>query len=258
MNSLFYQRKLLRISIASAWLMALAVLMSFTCGTSASSGEKIRSFPSEGLGIKNEYGILVYQNNFDTKESLVSDQIGEGTVSTTIFKDGTGSFRSFVSGAARTSDGYRSEQQYSGPLYNPDEVVVEYDCYFEKWKDFGHNNGHVVQWHPNTAGASATLAIYAFTGKFQVVRNINDTNFYQPDTLKAITPNIWYKIRFEVKWSKDSNGYVKVFIDNSLYYSFAGRTADDNGTPYFKLGQNRWNVSESSTIYYDNLKIYKK
>ncbi|MBL7738943.1 MAG: heparin lyase I family protein [Chitinophagaceae bacterium] len=257
MHTLLYQQKLSQSGIAIG-LLLLAALMSFTCGSSASSQEKIKPFPADGLGAITGYGTLIYQNNFDTKASLVNDQLGEGSVSASVFKNGTGSFRSFVSGATRLSEGYRSEQQYAGSKFNPDEAVIEYDCYFENWKNFGHNNGHVVQWHPKTAGASAVLAIYAFEGKFEIVRNINSVNFYQADTLQIIIPNKWYHIRFEVKWSQDSTGYVRAFINDKLYYSYTGQTTDNSGTPYFKLGQNRWKVTESSAVYYDNLKIYKK
>jgi hypothetical protein len=87
---------------------------------------------------------------------------------------------------------------------------------------------------------------------------LNGTNYHQSGTLMTTQPNKWYKMRWEIKWSTGTDGYIRLYIDNVLYYSFTGKTS--SGGQYIKVGQNRWNMnsSENTIVFYDNLKIYRK
>jgi hypothetical protein len=192
--------------------------------------------------------------------SVNTNQGRRNTVSFSTYKTGPGSFRSEVRyGDASLSGGYRSEMQYNGSTYNPTEGVIEYDVYYENWRNWG-GGGHSIQWHPNSSTGGAVISLQNYDGKFRVVRSINGNNSYQSGTLQTVSPNRWYKMRWEVKWSNSTSGYVRFYIDNVLYYSYTGRTTDSHGTPYLKVGQNRWDIPSgaNTVVYYDNLKIYRK
>lgn len=201
------------------------------------------------------YGTLVFARDFDKASDITPGQLAEGSFST---KDG-GCFLSKVTGKVYTSGGYRSEQQFDGSLYNPTEFVLEYEANYENWKNFGTNSGCVVQWHPHASGGSATISIYGYTGEYEVVRNISGTNYHDSAYIggkKQIVPNKWVKHRWEIKWGNP--GYVKLYLDDVLYFSFTGTTKVESQNPYFKLGQNRWFTNGTTVVYYRKLKIWKK
>lgn len=204
------------------------------------------------------YGTLLFQTGYDNTSTINTNQGPLNKISTTIYKTAPGSFRTEAGPGTNVSNGYRSEMQYSGSTYNPAVVTVEYDVYYENWKAFG-GGGHSIQWHPQSSSGSAVLSLQNYGGKFNVVRSLGGSNFHQQSTQMTTLPNRWYKMRWEIKWSGGTDGYIRLYIDGALYYSFTGKTTDV-GTPYLKVGQNRWNTSTSmgvnTVVYYDNLKIW--
>jgi hypothetical protein len=209
------------------------------------------------------YGTLMYSTGYDQQSDIVnsSNQLGQGSISTSVYKIGPGSFKSLVNSnsASNISGGWRSEVQYSSS-YSPNgaDITVEYDTYYEK---LFTQDGLNVQWHGNTQGTSGQMALWISGGKFEVVRNIIGTegapNIHQSGTLMPVQLNKWYNMRWEIRFSTGSDGYVRLYIDNVLYYSVTGQTCDGSGQ-YLKVGTNRWNVTTESIVYFDNLKIWKK
>lgn len=205
-------------------------------------------------------GNVIYSNNFDKAADINSNQLGAGGLSTTIYKNGPGSFRSEVpANADQISSGWRSEQQYP-ESYSPDNTAMtyEYDIYFESLPDVA---GLAVQWHGNTKGTSGQLAMWIGGGKFMVMRNVigpaGTDNIYQPGPLMTIEEKRWYHFKWEIKFTSGNTGYVRCFIDNSLYYSVTGKTSDGSGQ-YLKAGQNLFaKPKKLSRLYVDNLRIYK-
>jgi hypothetical protein len=214
--------------------------------------------PPPGGG--GNYGTLMYSTGYNSQSDIVngSNQLGQGSISTSKYKVGPGSFRSMVNSnpASNISSGWRSEVQYSSSYSRDgDEIVVEYDLMYEK---LFNTNGLTTQWHGNASGTSGQLALWIQNGKFMVMRSVKSgVNIYQSGTLKTIETNKWYKMRWEVKFSPGNDGYVRLYIDNVLYYSTTGKTSDGTGQ-YLKIGTNRWNVSSESVVYYDDLKIWKR
>jgi hypothetical protein len=202
-----------------------------------------------------------YKNGYDTNSDINSNQLGRGSISPSVFKTGTGSFRSEVrAGDPPISSGWRSEQQYDQASQNPKIGALEYDAYYENWGS-ADGGGHTMQWHPNTGGASAIVSLQNMDGKFKVVRSLGGTNWYQGGVLQGVISNRWYHLRWEYNWSTGSDGYIRLYIDGVLYYSFNGKTADGSGQ-YTKVGTNRWpnsgnTMTKTSVCYYDNLVISK-
>lgn len=200
---------------------------------------------------------LVRSIPFDKASDINSNQLGRGGFSTF----GGGSFRSEVRAAdAAISSGWRSEQQY-GDNETPKEGIYEYDWYGENWGSFD-GGGHSVQWHPYTGGASANISLQNYGNRWDVTRAIGSTVTHQQNP-PAHVSNRWYKIRWEVRFSTGSDGYIRLFVDGVQTYSHTGKNDDGSGQ-YFKLGQNRWpdgngnSMQKTSVCYYKNLKIYKK
>jgi hypothetical protein len=206
------------------------------------------------------FGTLAYSQGYDVSSSVTTANGIRNKVSYTLYKTGPGSFMSKVRYLdASLSNGYRGEMIYTGSTYNPAEAVIEYDVYYQNWKNWG-GGGSTIMWQPGTSGASAVLGLQNYDGKFKIVRAINGAIYAQGGTLKTVSPNTWYKMRWEVKWSSGTDGYIRLYIDGVLYYSFTGATTDGSGVPTLRVGQYRWNIvsGTNTVVYYDNLKIYRK
>jgi hypothetical protein len=149
----------------------------------------------------------------------------------------------------------------SGSAQNPTEGVLEYDVYYENWTSLDGGGGSIA-WNPVTSGGNSILSLQNYSGKFDVVRAIGSTVTHQSGTLMNCASNTWYKLRWEFKWSTGTDGYIRLYINDALYYSYTGKTADGSGQTV-RIGQNRWpdsgsSMQKTSVCYYDNLKIYKK
>lgn len=208
-----------------------------------------------------EYGTLTYSTGFDQASDINTNQGPKNSISTKNFVTGPGSFRSEAGANTSASSGYRGEMQYNDAKQNPTEGVWEYDVYYEDWKAFA-GGGHSMQWHPNSSGGSAVLSLQNYGGYFNVVRSLGGKNFHQQGDLKQVIPNKWYRMRWEIKFSTGSDGYIRLYLDNVEYYRFAGITS--SGGQYVKVGQNRWSTTggapsgPNTVVYYDNFKVYKK
>jgi len=193
---------------------------------------------------------LTYSTGYDVSSDIFnsSNQAGNGSLSTTVYKIGPGSFKSVP---ANVSAGIRSEVQYSSSM-TATEGALEYDVMYET---LFQNNGHSLQFHPNTSGGSASPGLWHADGKFDVVNWKGGTNSHH-NTGIAIQTNRWYHMRFE--WKFGSSGYWRTYIDGVLIPggSWTGQVGDGSGQ-YLKVGVNMWQ-SQSSVVYYDNLKIYSK
>ena len=208
------------------------------------------------------YGTLSFSEGYDVASSVNTTRGRRNAVSFATFKTGPGSFQSEVrAGDASLSGGFRSEMPYTGTSQNPTEGVVEYDVYFQNWSGLDGGGG-TITWVPKTSGAGAIVSLQNYGGKFDVVRAIGSTVTHQSGTLMTCASNTWYKMRWEYKWSAGTDGYIRLYINDALYYTFTGKTADGSGQS-LTVGQMRWPNSGStmqttSVCYYDNLKIYTK
>lgn len=200
------------------------------------------------------YGTLVYSSGYNTVSDLDpygNGQWGDGTLashlSTSIYKDGPGSFRSVP---ASVSSGIRSEVQYPSSL-TATEGVIEYDVRYET---IFQNSGHSLQFHPNTSGGSASPGLWHENGKFVWVNWKGGTNTKYATNF-TIPQNKWMHVVFEYKFG--SAGYMKFTIDGVVVLNRTGIQVGDGSGQYLKVGVNLWQ-SQSSVVYYDNLKIWKR
>lgn len=207
---------------------------------------------------------LLFEAGFDgTKPFLTENELYKQacctysvTQSKTIVRSGDGSFWALVKGSdASSSSGYRAEF-ITKASYNTD-AWYGYSTYFENWSACSGCGEHVIQWHPAEGSGSANLGIYTEKNTFRVGLNA-DGDLTAEKTLAEsmkIIPNKWYDFVWHVKWSATA-GRIELWIDGVKYVDYTGATLTKGGTPYFKLGINRWNISGvTRSLYYDNLRI---
>lgn len=196
------------------------------------------------------YGTLIYSSKFDTQKELDpwgNNQIGNGSLSSSVYKSALYSFKSVP---ANVSSGIRSEIQFPDNL-TPAEGTIEYDVLYET---IFQNSGHSLQFHPFTSGGSASPGLWHENGYFMWVNWKNGTNTKYPTNFK-IPQNKWMHVVFEYKMG--SSGYMKFTVDGVVLLNKTGIQVGDNSGAYLKVGVNMWQ-NQSSVVYYDNLKIWKK
>lgn len=193
---------------------------------------------------------LVYSTGYDTQNDLDPfdhGQIGNGSLSTTIFKTGPGSFKSVP---RNVSSGIRSEVQYDNEQ-SPLEGIVEYDVYYD---NFFSNSGHSLQWHPSTSGGSGT-GLFHKGGKMQFVTVKSGTSGTDVGASWTVSTKTWHHMKLTYKFG--NNGYIKVEMDGIVMLPQTNVQMGDGSRPYLKVGTNMW-VNQTSVVFYDNLKVYKK
>lgn len=198
-------------------------------------------------------------------------QLGQGSLSTTTFLSGAASFKSFVNSStlSHVSSGWRAEVQYEETeSQDGDAIEVEYDLNFESIS-IPSTGGLAVQWHGNASGTSGQLSLWIGGGEFMVMRSVSaGINQYQGSGggqppfpaggAWSITTGHWYHFKWEVKFTTTITGYVKLWIDGTLYYNATGVKTSDGTGQYLKIGQNLFDPPPGNSImYYDNLTICK-
>lgn len=208
---------------------------------------------SVDTGGNNPGYTLVYSTGYDDVNSIDPfghTQWGTGTqsdhLSTTVFKTSPGSFLSIP---ANVSSGIRSEVQY-GSGQTPLEGIVEYDVYYD---NFFANSGHSLQWHPTTSGGSGT-GLYHKNGQLQFVTVKSATSGTDVGSPFSVSTKAWHHMKLTYKFG--SSGYIKVEFDGVEKVN-SNVQMGDGSAPYLKVGVNMW-ADQTSVVYYDNLKVYKK
>lgn len=200
------------------------------------------------------YGTLIYSTGYDNLSDI--DPYGSGQwgtdaksnhLSLSVYKTGPGSFRSAPSSV---SSGIRSEVQYPSSL-TPSEGVIEYDVRYET---IFQNSGHSLQFHPNTSGGSASPGLWHVDGYFVWVNWKGGANTKYPTGFK-IPQGRWMHVVFEYKFG--SSGYMKFTIDGAVVLNKTNIQVGDGSGAFLKVGVNMWQ-NQSSLVYYDNLKIWKR
>lgn len=209
-------------------------------------------------------GQILFQSNFEgtnpfagwsNMQSCCSHSV---TASTLHPREGSQSFRSEVrTNDPAVSSGYRAELTLPN-ISDQGDMWYGWSMYFE-----GNNTGQTAwtgqygvttQWHPANSSGSAELAIYADDGVFDITVNPSGGagGTHQTSGLQPIVANRWYDIVFHVNWAS-TGGSVQVWIDGNLYFSRTGLAWTPGA--YFKMGMNRWLMTNTWVVFYDNVKI---
>ena len=221
-------------------------------GATANSTVNVTVNPAGGSSTPppaGNYGTLIYSTGYNTSSDILNGhgQEGSGGLSTSVYKTGPGSFKSVPS---NVSSGIRSEVQYD-ESQTPTEGAIEYDVMYET---IFQNSGHSLQFHPNTSGGSASPGLWHENGKFTWVNWKGGTNTKYPTNF-TIPQNRWMHVVFQYKIG--SAGYMKFTIDGVVVLDRTNIQVGDGSGQYLKVGVNMW-ADQSSVVYYDNLKIWRK
>jgi hypothetical protein len=174
-----------------------------------------------------------------------------------IVREGDGSFRA----ESRASDPSVSEGYRPEFIPTKNTILTDgwygYSLYTPGWNPCsGFNCGeHIMQWHPASGTGSASLAIWTASGTFNIKLNkTGGTSSSDAVSIKdgmVFKPNTWYDFVWHVVWSADrAKGRIEVWINGTKYCDYTGATLTSGGTPYFKLGINRWNMGTVNRILY--------
>lgn len=202
---------------------------------------------------------LIYKNDYDNYSDLSLDQLGKGTISNTIVKNGGGSFKSLVTaGEGQISGGYRSEQSYPKSFTPPNTpLVIEYDEYFESIGTKGLSG----QLHGDISGTSGPGSIWLDGNSVYVQRNnigtAGSSNIYGSPFV--IQTGKWYHVRWEIFMTTSNSGYWRVWFDTTKIYGIENTKTTAENTFYFKPGQNLFSSPpKDRVVYIDNLRIWKQ
>ncbi|MET0394888.1 MAG: heparin lyase I family protein [Chitinophagaceae bacterium] len=126
---------------------------------------------------------------------------------------------------------------------------------------------HITQWHPNSSGGSAVLALNAQAGVFQLIHRVADPTYgyiykyIENPLLGSPVSNVWTDFVFHVKWDSTANGYIQIWKNGVLVYDTSGLRTEWGGQ-YLKAGINHygWSIpyvdEVTERIYYiDDLRI---
>jgi hypothetical protein len=120
----------------------------------------------------------------------------------------------------------------------------------------------IAQWKQNCSGNcdpdNPVLALRYQSGEFQVTLQTGP----ERTTLYSLSDNIlnkWMDFRFDLRFSRNNDGYVKGWINKREIVDFKGVTAyssvygyADQGNFYFKIGLYRDTMAEPMTIFIDD------
>lgn len=199
---------------------------------------------------------IIYEDMFESSDpkAIYADQRQwccnySVTSSDKIVREGSRSVRMEHRGTESISGGYRVEFQSDKYFKPAADLWYGYSMYFENFKASGVND-HIPQWHPTISGGSASLGIYTGSNTFHVRLNPEgDESAFTLKNGKQIVNGKWYDFVWHVKWAANG-GRVELWIDGEKYVDYTGATLTKGGTPYFKLGLNRFASSNTSKIFY--------
>lgn len=222
--------------------------------------------PPVPVGIRNN---IILEANFegsnpfsgllDEKQYCCSYSITQGAIA----HEGSGSFRAEVRKSdPSTSSGYRAELTKKS-LSMTGDMWFGMSVYFQtpvtasgNWA--GGYGGHFIQWHPSNSSGSASLAAWGSDGVWDICINPSGSGsvthqnkvYTGGGALWKIKANKWYDVVWHINWT---TGLVDVWIDGTLYAHYTG--LNFNPTTYWKLGPNRWSMTNDWVIYYDNVRV---
>lgn len=155
----------------------------------------------------------------------------------------------------RRFTGNGSEQWYGWSIYFPKDYPNVYPTKTALGQ-FHQHKAHVVWMFQNSSGGyHLDDQVTGYTRKYHQLIDEEDLR------------NKWHKIEIHVKWSRDDNGFMRVWANGEQKVDYQGQTMDDH-IVYFKYGvyrsfmsryKNANNVDEvpTQTVYYSNVKRAK-
>ena len=125
----------------------------------------------------------------------------------------------------------------------------------------------VSQWHEQeSTGIGPPLALIQTGNTYEIRVNENATDRVRRQTSIVVKPGEWVEWTFQVKWSKNSDGFMKVFSDGKQVFEYNGKNSSQSTPPYFKFGAYKpdWRPfagqgsnenSDKVVIFYDNFSV---
>jgi len=135
------------------------------------------------------------------------------------------------------------------------EVWYGWDVKFpEDFKDVSPTQLTVGQFYHYSPGVSAPSWMFKYMrGKLWLFREVPP--YYSDNNLSFILTDSgelplgkWHRVEVNVKWSQNSDGFFKVWVNGKKKVDYKGKTARDSH-PYLKYGLYRYQVSLYKSLY---------
>jgi hypothetical protein len=145
------------------------------------------------------------------------------------------------------------EFSYEFSMFIPEDFpIVPTRLVIAQWKqDEGENDAKIN---------NPVLAIRYSSGKLHITAKTDEKKRYLWSTNEEVRGK-WLDFKFQIKFSRSGNGYVKALLNEEEIINYKGVTAygEDAGYPensnfYFKMGLYRDTMKESMRIYIDEFK----
>jgi hypothetical protein len=184
-----------------------------------------------------------------------------------------GSFRDEFQVFKLQSNGdlFVKNKYYAVDIHLPTFAYDNRNMAIAQWKHINTYLGTKLDYYPFVA---LNIRPQAGVLKFAIVRKWSDSYSYSAgdsehsviEWMDAVESDRTYRFVFEINWSNASDGYVKVYIDGSLAFTFNGPNIDPpppSGSapqPMFRCGhyQYAWGTTPSITnrkAYYSNARV---
>ena len=153
------------------------------------------------------------------------------------------------------ANGIRSEVTVNYPYKEHDVVVYEWEMLLPKWFNCDEENRWWLmgQWHDQPDKSKGEtwdnypsdnppiyMCFMCIDEKFYLSPNYPDKESFLKNFV-YIEPEKWIKLKFEIKWSRESDGYMKLFVNNEQepYTTFTGHNMNNAYYHYLQLGMYR-------------------
>ncbi len=164
----------------------------------------------------------------------------------------------------------RAELSEPERLWSVEDAAYEYSFSLFVPPDFPITAARLVvaQWKQDCPGDTCapdnpTLAIRFQSGELVISRQVSVHREILYRTRDDIR-NRWLDFRFQIRFSRDQSGRIKVWLDDRMIVDYAGATAypptDGYAGPglfYFKMGLYRDRMPETMTIWFDEYRKQK-
>jgi len=144
-----------------------------------------------------------------------------------------------------------AKYQYEFSIFIPDSFpIVATRLIIAQWKERCHKE--------SCSDDAPVLAVRYQSGRLFITRN-DDSGRHLLYELKEEIRNRWLDFRFQIKFSKQSDGEITAFLNGQNIISYNGITSytEKRGYPvkdnkyYFKMGLYRDRMTEPMSIYID-------
>ena len=170
-------------------------------------------------------------------------------------------------------NGIRSEVTVNYPFTEHETVVYEWEMMLPEGFQYDPDNRwwNMGQWHdqPDITRGETWEDLPGRSPPVSLHFEFYDERYYlaprymyedpQPDEMIEVEPGVWIKLRFEIRWSQEDDGHLRIWVNNeeTPHAEYTGPNMLNAYWQYLKVGMYRHpDISTDNTINIRSIKIY--